>query len=52
LKRHTFALQATFFWKAGWIIGRGPCSDSACTAADIGRLGTNVDPWSGGGNIL
>lgn len=39
--------QATFYWKAGWRIGRGPCSDSSCTEADIGRLGTNVDNGNG-----
>ena len=47
-----FGLQATFYWKASWRIGRGPCSDTACTADDVGRLGTNVDGNSNGGNVL
>lgn len=39
--------QATFYWKAGWRISLGPCSDTACTTDDIGRLGTYENPYGG-----
>ncbi|XP_067943052.1 uncharacterized protein [Watersipora subatra] len=44
------ANTATFYWKASWRIGRGPCSSSTCTEDDVGSYGTNFDSSSNGGN--